>query len=90
MSHPTQVRIISPKADPDSLPVPGDIYRGGDNIWYDCCPKCGIVAALSNHTVVEEDDGTITVTPSIVCQCDRKGAKCDAHYFITKSVITYV
>lgn len=90
MSIPTQIRIIDPKSNPDQFPVPGDIYRGTDGYWYDCCPVCGIVASLKNHTVVEEPTGVLTVSPSVVCPCDRCGEKCKAHYFIIRNKIEYV
>jgi hypothetical protein len=34
--------------------------------WWGCTPN-GMIAALSEHTVVEHDDGTISVSPSILC-----------------------
>lgn len=43
---------------------PGDYGKIGD-IWYACTPN-GHLGNLANHEVVEHDDGTITVSPSIL------------------------
>lgn len=51
-------------------------------LWLSC-HKCGEVGLLSDHTITEHEDGTITVEPSIVCPND----KCDAHYFIRNNEI---
>lgn len=67
-----------PDSNDDVLP-PGydgsETLRGGywkvvtrdGPVWYCAVPmKHGGVASLTNHTVVEHDDGTITVSPSIL------------------------
>lgn len=46
------------------LPEPGDYGRDAIGAWYGCSPN-GHGANLSAHQVVEHEDGTITVTPSI-------------------------
>lgn len=43
---------------------PGDYGKIGD-IWYGCTPN-GHLGNLKNHEVVEHEDGTITVSPSIL------------------------
>lgn len=50
----------------DEHPVlePGEYGKDGD-IWYACTPN-GHLGNLSAHEVVEHDDGTITVSPSIL------------------------
>jgi hypothetical protein len=46
--------------------TPGDYGRHpADGNWYACAPN-GHLGNLSQHDVVEHDDGTITVSPSIV------------------------
>jgi hypothetical protein len=40
--------------------------------WMAFCPRCGI-ANLINHTVVEHEDGTITVSPSILVRYSNEG-----------------
>lgn len=46
---------------------PGEytLWRGA---WYACCPgPHDLTANLSAHKVAEHEDGTITVSPSILC-----------------------
>jgi hypothetical protein len=49
---------------------PGDYWRDentGD--WFGATPRSGDhVAGLANHDVVEHEDGTITVSPSILAE----------------------
>lgn len=62
-------RIESPFAADGGLrgewPQPGDYYRDMDNSWRACTPN-GHLANLSKHCVVEHEDKTITVRPSIL------------------------
>lgn len=45
---------------------PGDYgYVESAKCWYAQCPG-GLTANLGNHLVIEHDDHTITVTPSIL------------------------
>lgn len=44
---------------------PGDYGRGRDGTWL-CRAPNGYGGNLSGHEVVEHDDGTITVSPSIL------------------------
>lgn len=47
--------------------VPPGIDPRGNGIWYVVAPDGGCGALLpSKHTVFEHEDGTITVSPSIV------------------------
>ena len=47
-------------------PHPGDYWRDEDTgVWMAYCPKGGI-GALADHQVTEHEDGTITVSPSIL------------------------
>ena len=43
---------------------PGD-YWPDENGWH-CCTPNGLVGVLTRHAVVEHEDGTITVSPSIL------------------------
>lgn len=54
-----------------------------DNIWILYIPGCG-AGALSNHYVEEHEDGTITVTPSILMTGHNKGMPTMRHGYITK------
>lgn len=40
-----------------------------DGIWYACTPN-GLLGNLSKHEVTEHEDGTITVSPSILVTGD--------------------
>ena len=42
----------------------GEYAKDTDGRWYALCPN-GAFAGLANHDVVEHEDGTITVSPSI-------------------------
>lgn len=45
---------------------PGDYVRVAADGWYGMPPGTDLLATLRLHTVVEHEDGTITVTPSIL------------------------
>ena len=54
----------------DCLPLlaePGDYGKDEDGLWYCRPPVTGLSAGcLSAHQITEHEDGTITVTPSIL------------------------
>jgi len=61
------------KDNPDDLlPNPGDYGKGSDGKWFGCPPARAsdtdlpLIANLSGHQVIEHEDGTITVSPSIL------------------------
>ena len=46
------------------------LFCGGDyglyeNVWYARLPESGETVSLADHTVLEHEDGTITVSPNI-------------------------
>lgn len=51
--------------------APGD-YCKTDEGWYAKAPK-GSMGNLNNHEIVEHEDGTITVSPSILITDHRPG-----------------
>lgn len=51
-------------AGPDTIFEEGD-YGRLSTTWIGCAPG-GHLGNLSNHTVIEHEDGTITVSPSIL------------------------
>lgn len=53
--------------------------------WYLYIPRCGL-AGLRNHTVVENPDDTITVTPSILTQGHDNGESTEVHGYLTNGV----
>lgn len=66
-------RITSDEASNLRNVKPGDYWRDPSGVWYAACPapvdEDGLVTALAllvGHRVTEHEDGTITVTPSIV------------------------
>lgn len=46
-------------------PESGDYYRDDRGVWSGVTPN-GLHGNLANHEVVEHEDGTITVSPSIL------------------------
>ena len=60
--------------------------KGIDGTWYFYPPGAGI-ANLANHTVAEHEDGTITVSPSILITfADADGERCQWHGFLEKGI----
>lgn len=49
--------------------APGEYGIISDGTWYACTPN-GHLGSLRNHTVTEHEDGTITVSPSILVSDD--------------------
>jgi hypothetical protein len=55
----------------DGLPPNGCYWRDGrDGNWYGMTPN-GHLAGLASHNVIEHEDGSITVAPSILVQGHR-------------------
>ena len=50
--------------------------------WY-CCHKCKEEILINGHTIIQNPDGTITITPSLVCPTEG----CTGHYHITNSEV---
>lgn len=62
-----------------------DADADDDGAWYAHCPGPGhLVANLARHTIMEHDDGTITVVPSILCGNGSAGNKW--HGFLERGV----
>lgn len=51
--------------------------------WFICCPQCKGCGNLGGHTIQKHEDGTLTVSPSILCGCG-------AHYFVERNRIRWV
>jgi hypothetical protein len=56
-----------------------------DDGWLVYFPKCGI-GALQLHKVEEHDDGTISVTPSILTKGHDEGKETTVHGYLTHGV----
>jgi hypothetical protein len=50
---------------PEDAPQPGDYGKQPDGDWYAVTPS-NLMANLNSHEVVEHEDNTITVSPSIL------------------------
>lgn len=68
-------RVDADPNDGNQFPFPrlkaGEYGKDVDGIWHCSAPRetpdgFGFTGNLSKHTVVEHEDGTITVTPSIL------------------------
>lgn len=66
----------------DQLHEPG-AYGKYDGEWYATTPN-GLRGGLASHDVVEHEDGTITVTPSILCEGGPEHLKW--HGWLTRGV----
>lgn len=58
---------------PDTRPQPGDYWRDSRGEWLAVTPN-GLHGGLGNHNVTQHDDGTITVSPSILVNRGMTGA----------------
>lgn len=56
-----------------------------DKCWVLYLPGCGI-GELSNHQVVENVDGTVTVSPSILMRGHKDGEASEVHGHIISDV----
>ena len=51
----------------DGIPLAGEYGKLSDGSWYGIPPEHPeLLAGLRNHQVIEHEDGTITVSPSIL------------------------
>ena len=81
---PSPTSPTSPSSFPEGFDDSRPCYwRDADGLWMCYMPGFG-AANLSNHTVVEHEDGTITVTPSILMNW-RQG-KTPVHGYLTCGV----
>ena len=60
-------------------------YWKESGIWWLYLPGCGI-GNLSNHTITEHEDGTITVHPSILVTGHDKGERTQRHGYLERGV----
>lgn len=78
-------RITGKRVDrpDDSIFEPGEYGKGSDGVFYGTVPGTDLTCNLARHTIVEHEDGTITVTPSILVS---QGKKAEWHGYITAGV----
>jgi len=74
----TVAQRISSYADHDEASI--CYWRAADGAWLLWLPGCGL-GCLKNHTIEEHEDGTISVTPSILVTGGSSGVR--RHGFLT-------
>lgn len=104
-----QVTVIRKDIDKWEDLQPGQMSPVKDSVkpdlWMVCCPLCGCLGELRNHSVTEHENGTVTVSPSLVCNGSIYNAPdpnvsqstpqvpvyrpCGAHYFIERNQIRW-
>jgi len=60
-------------------------YQNALEKWMIYFPYCG-AGALTLHTIVENSDGTITVTPSILMTGHKEGQQTTRHGYLTNGI----
>lgn len=72
--------------DEDKLGEPGDYwYSKSEEIWQGNTPN-GMRVNLRKHEVVENEDGTITVSPSILAWQDRASGRREWHGYLENGI----
>lgn len=86
----TQVTIIRDKRSLGGY-KPGEIGQPFqmEATWYIACPECGGRASLASHQITENPDGTLTISPSLLCPGNYPPQRCTAHYFIERNQIRW-
>lgn len=70
-----------------SIFQPGEYGKANNSKFYCCAPGNSHMSGnLSSHSVIEHDDGTITVSPSILITSHSKGTKEQWHGYLEKGV----
>ena len=54
----------------EGIPPAGSYFKSARGVWMATTPN-GLLGDLGNHEVVEHEDGTISVTPSILVTTHR-------------------
>jgi hypothetical protein len=70
---------------PFPLLHPGDYGKDQQGAWV-CITPNGLYGNLSNHSVIENDDGTITVSPSVLIKTRGRSSEKEYHGFIEKGI----
>jgi hypothetical protein len=81
-----QGRRIYPDSKTDHLRMaPGDYGLDMDGMWWIRAPR-GSMGAIPNHEVTEHEDGTITVSPSILLYSSDEGGDVIWHGYLERGV----
>lgn len=81
-------RRVYPDAEGRIAFAPGD-YGKEDGRWYarpPTNPEKHLTGYLDNHQVTEHEDGTITVSPSILITGHERGARVQWHGFLERGI----
>lgn len=91
MSPATHARYLPD--GPTEMPQAADIWpwAAHPGFYNMACAGCGLVGTLyppdqDGHTVTVHDDGTVTISPSLLC---GREDRCGAHYFVERSVVRW-
>lgn len=68
----------------DSIFQSGEYGKISNGDWYCCPPDTDLIGNLRGHQVVEHEDGTITVSPSILINARHRGK--EWHGFLERGV----
>lgn len=60
-------------------------YYKLEGIWYLYIPGCGL-ANLGNHQIIEHEDGTISVSPSILTTGHDSGKPVTRHGYLERGI----
>lgn len=94
MERLTQIAVVRKGINQWGDLQPGQMSPVEGNLWMVCCPMCGNLGELRNHQVTEHEDGTVTVSPSLVCHGSiyrepNHYDPCTAHYFVERNQIRW-
>jgi hypothetical protein len=65
---------------------PGEYCKFTNDVWYCRPPWEHGIGCLSNHKVTEHEDGTITVSPSILITAGPEDARVSWHGYLERGV----
>ncbi|SRR6266849_1498480 len=92
----TRIRVREPGTRIASF-IAGDIGQplAGRSLWYLCCPACGWGTYVGRtHGVLQNKDGTVTITPALVCSGSQRRfndpLRCTARYRIDHNIIHWI
>ena len=76
---------IYPDAEGRLRLAEGDYGKGADGIWY-ARPPGVPMRSIENHEVTEHEDGTITVSPSILVTTEENDCRIEWHGYLRRGV----
>jgi hypothetical protein len=62
-------------------------WKDEDGLWFIYLPSAG-VGAMSKHEITENENGTITVRPSILLYGHKNGEPSQRHGYLTNGIWT--